>query len=133
MSEPEGTQVIVGNFEVTMNLTDKRGVKLLGYITAADDAKSINRKLDLYQDALDRQFVRADLVTKRAEIKRWEATIDSLSDQYDAMTTKQQGGIKISSQEKQQMGKHETDLRLCRKNIESLEAAIAEANKQLAT
>jgi hypothetical protein len=131
MENAEGTRHIVGNFEVTLNLTDKRGIKMLGYVYDDDTPKEINDRVDLYQDVLDRQFIRSDIINKSAQIQQYEASINAIQENYNSLVTKQ-ADHKLTSQDKLSLGKSESDIRQCRKMIESLSAAIAEGRKLLA-
>lgn len=134
--EPQGpanVERIVGNFEVTLNLSDKRGIKMIGYVYLTDDAKALNQRIDWYMDTLDRQAIRADMVTKEAQIAMHRINVEAMIDDYDSIMTKQKAGKALTSQEKLKLRVHSDQLAQAKKYVESLDAAIRAGKEKLAT
>jgi hypothetical protein len=135
--KPQGpadeTQRIVGSFDITLNLSDKRGIKVTGYIYDKDDAKALNERLDWFQDALDRQGVRTDIVNKRAQIAYHRVNIEAMSNAAEGLLNLKNAGRKLSSQQQQQLNAYEPNVAAAKMQIESLEAAIIKGEEMLAT
>jgi len=123
---------IVGNFEITLNLSDKRGIRVTGYIYDKDDSKRLNARIDWLHDTLDRQFIRADVVNKRAQITYEKINIDAQQNAAEGLINKRNGGKKLSSQEQLMLNNLEPNVHAAKQRIESLDAAIQAAEKTLA-
>ena len=123
---------IVGNFEITLNLSDKRGIRVTGYIYDKDDSKRLNARIDWLQDTLDRQFIRADGVNTRAQITYEKINIDAQQNAAEGLINKRNGGKKLSSQEQLMLNNLEPNVHAAKQRIESLDAAIQAAEKTLA-
>lgn len=122
-----------GQFTVTLNLTQQRGISMVGYVYSDDSPADVNKRIDSYQDALDRQFVRADIVTKKAQVTGHIQNLKNLNQAYDALVAKKnrEGGKKLTSQELNHIEGYDASVKAATAMIESLRAAIAEAEAQL--
>ena len=123
-------RTLSGNFEFTAVLTDKRQLRMTGYVYSDDDAHAINARLDSFQDAIDRQMIRADIVNKEAEGARIDASLEALT-QHNAELIELQKNGKLTSQQKQQLSQFESSVRFHLKQKESLGAAVAAGKKKL--
>ena len=128
---PEPRQV-TGQFTVTLNLTQQRGITMVGYVYSDDDVAAVNARVDQYQAVLDRQFVRADIINKRAQIANHTLNLAQFKQAYDALLAKRNAGRKLTSQELQGLANYEPGVKAASEAIDSLRAAIAEAQRQLA-
>ena len=128
--EHDAGAAIVGNFELTAVLTDKRQLRMTGYVYSDDDNDRVNARIDSYMDVLDRQFVRADLIVKEAEITSLDANLAALVQHNEALINLQKTG-KLTSQQKQQMTQFESSVRFHQQQKESKLAAIAAGKKKL--
>jgi hypothetical protein len=125
-------RTLSGNFQLTAVLTDKRQLVLTGYVYSDDTPHDINARLDAYQDALDRQAIRVDvMVTKTAELARAEAAVVELMAHNEALSKRQSAGKKLTSQQVQQMSHFDDQLRHWMRTKESVAAAIEEGKRKL--
>lgn len=134
MTKPEGesgTRTVAGNFEITHNLTDKRGLRITGYIYSDDTKEEMNSRIDLAMDLVDRQFIRADIMNKEAQIATLTGNLDLVSQGYEEIIAKREGGAKLTSVDKQKIEKYDADVRGMKKHIEFLQAGISAARKKL--
>jgi hypothetical protein len=126
-------QRIVGNVDITNNLTDKRGIKISFYIVEGEeDRAGMNRLIDMAMDVCDRQVVRADIINKRAERAMFAANLNLINQNYERLINKRSGAKKLTSQEMLQISKYDADVQMCKNGIESADAAISAAEKKLA-
>lgn len=123
---------LAGTFDVTVNLTDRRGIKINGYIYSDDTPADINRRIDQAQDALDRQAIRTDLVNKEAQIAGHVANLENMAESYDALVALQKDGTKLTSQQKLYLLNHAQSVQKAKEQIASLESAIAAGKRKLA-
>lgn len=128
--EHQPTAAVVGNFEFTAVLTDKRQLRMTGYVYSDDDASVLDRRLDSFQDSIDRQMIRADIVNKEAEKARIDASLEALIQHNEELLSLSKAG-KLASAQKQQLAQFESSVRFHTKQKESLSAAIAEGRKKL--
>jgi flagellar hook protein FlgE len=134
MEKPEGEsgkRTLAGNFECTLNLTDKRGIRMTGYMYSDDNEKVINARVDLAMRVLDRQGIRADLITKRAQIEAHTENLKRHRDHYQALVEKK-ATAKLTSAETKQLVDYEPQVRAAMNLIDSLQAAIDAGEKKLA-
>ena len=140
MEKPEGesgNRTLAGNFECTLNLTDKRGIRITGYIYSDDMPKQINARVDAAMDVLDRQGIRADLVTKRAQIEGLTQSLEQHRDHYMALLDKKSkhkgnGGAYLTSAEKKQIEDYDPQVKKVKEMIASYQSAIDAGEKKLA-
>lgn len=129
--EDPGKRQIAGNFELTAVLTDKRQLRITGYVYSDDTAAEINKRVDAYQDVLERQLVRCDLTVKEAAVAQADQQMLDLLAHFDGLVEKKKSNKKMTSQENEQLNKFEANLRFLKKNKDSLTAAIVEGRKKL--
>ena len=131
MSEDHApTAAVVGNFEFTAVLTDKRQLRMTGYVYSDDDPHKVDDRLDTFQASIDRQMIRADIVNKEAESARIEASLEALIQHNEELLSLSKAG-KLTSSQKQQLGQFESSVRFHKKQKESLAAAVNAAKKKL--
>jgi hypothetical protein len=129
------TRAVVGTFQCQMQLTTARTLNITGHVYSDDTVEDLNRRIDMYQDAVDRQFVRCDIVNKEAQKKAQFGAIEQFRDQLDGLKARQDGagqkGMKLSSQEKLALQNGEQTIINAQKQIEKLDNEIALAKKQV--
>lgn len=131
MSE-EGQRLAAGNFTLTGVLAEgKRQISMTGYVYSDDTADEINKRLDRFQDAIDRQVLRAEMKIKEDEIKRNEAGIEQLAQHYESLVRRKNTGKKLTSQELDQMDKYDSSVQFLRRSNEAARQAIADHKKRL--
>lgn len=132
----DGATIIVGNYEVAMQLTQQRTIKISGYVYADESNEAVNARLDAAQDALDRQYIRADIVSKEAQI---EAAMQSLvvhREHFDSVVQKKNARdrgeqVRLTTQDKEMIGKYDQDVKAVNAQIASLQAAIAKGRQKI--
>lgn len=129
MDEPQRT--VAGSFECAVQLSDRRTFKVTGYFFSDDDVQQMNRRVDMAQDVLDRQSIRADLVNKEAQIVGHTQNLESIRENVEGLLALQRDGKKLTSQQKQMVDNFDTTTRQAMKMIESLRAAIKEGRQKI--
>ena len=130
MSDAQRT--LSGNREITLNLTQARGIKVTGYIYSDDTPDEINKRIDTFQRCLDRQAVAVDIVTKEAQIEAHQAGLENGAQHYQNLISEKQAKGKLNSQQKAQLERYDADVRGVQLQISSLQSAIARAKAKLA-
>jgi hypothetical protein len=127
----EKPTTVAGNFQINCHLTDKRQLVVTGYIYFSDSPEQIHKRIDAAQDAVDRQVIRLDVVSKEAELAQGDAQLDSFAEHYKTILKRQQSGRKLTSQEKQMVEKYDESVSFVLRRKDSLRAAIEEARRKL--
>jgi len=128
----ESPRVVAGTFDITLNLSDHRGIKMTGYVYSDDTPREINQRVDQFQDVLDRQSIRADVIKKEAEIAGHLINLENFKQAYGELKAKQDAGAKLTSQEKLGLQNFDPGVKRAMESIESLRAAIKAARAKLA-
>lgn len=131
MSNADATRAISGNFEVTMQLSQQRHLKVTGYIFTDDTIDEINKRVDVAQDVLERQFMRVDVTNKAAQIESMEANIKAIQEHTEGLVAKRKEGKSLTSQEKQQLANSGAQLDKMREIIATTQNAISAAKIKL--
>lgn len=131
-----GDTIIVGNFEVAMQLTQQRTIKVSGYIYADETNEAVNARLDAAQDALDRQYVRADIITKEAMIEAKTAGLLHAREHFAALVEKKNARdrgekVRLTTQDAQSIDRYDQDVKNANIEIEALRAAIAKGKQKI--
>lgn len=134
-------RTITGNFQCQMQLSQQRTISVTGYIFSDDSPDQVNARLDQFQDALDRQFIRCDLVNKEAQVKAIMAEVERYRDTLDGLAAKSAGtgtglsaekqGKKLSSQERLTLQNGQQTVKKQLEYVDSLRAAIREGRAKL--
>jgi hypothetical protein len=130
MSDVQRT--LSGNMEITLNLTQSRGIKVTGYIYSDDTPADINKRIDVYQDCLNRQAVAVDIISKEAQIESLQAGLENGAQHYQSLISEKAAKGKLNSQQRAQLERYDADVRGVQVQITSLQAAIARARAKLA-
>lgn len=128
---PKSERTLSGNFELTLILSDKRQCRMTGYVYSDDTKDQINARIDLYQDVMDRQFIRADLVNKEAQVQSIIVGLDQMAEHMRALAEKKDNGKPLSTVEKDKAKQFDVTVKQMVRQRESLQAAIAEGRRQL--
>lgn len=111
--------VITGNFELTAQLAGSSGkaMRVSGYIYDGESIESVNARLDLLQEAIDRQRTRSEIPELEAKREQMVRGMEQARDVLAEMEGKQKRGESLSSQE--------------RLNMRNLSTSIAKANEEI--
>lgn len=126
---PDDKRVILGNFTLTANMPNGRAMNVAGYIYSDDDPVALNKRLDLYQECIERQRTRCEipeLEGKREQlIQHLEGGRKALSD----LEQKKKDGH-LSSKEKMDLNNLLVNLGRLQEEITKGEAAIETAKRK---
>lgn len=122
----------VGNFQVGAQLPNGRNANFSMYVLEGESLDSINRKLDLCQDAIDRQRARCEI--PELEAKR-EQMLVVMAQQRDVLADLEQRNRdegNLSSQERMTLKNLRVTLGKMNDELKKGEEAIAEARRKAA-
>lgn len=138
MDQENHNRLVVGTFNCQMQLTQHRTLTVTGHVYSDDTPDQVNARIDLCQDALDRQFIRCDMVNKIAQREATLGAIDQQVEQLEELKIAQaaaQGNgekrPKLTSQQLEIVKRGDETVRGAKKNVAMLDSMIAAAQKKL--
>ncbi len=127
--------LIVGNFEIAMQLSQNRTIKISGYVYNNEDNVAVDKRMDGAMDALDRQFIRVDLTNKEARIAMLTEAIENTGKEFQALVDLKrqlaEKGKSLPSTQKQKIEQHDLTVRGFNAEIESLKAAVKAGRQKI--
>jgi hypothetical protein len=129
--EPNKDRTLSGTFQVALNITDRRQIMMTGQVYSDDTPQEIHRRVDLFQEVLDRQGIRADVINKEAQITMHLVNIEAIKKAGEALLERKRAGRKLTSQEKAGIDNYEPSLQRAQEEIDKLRIMIAEGKKKL--
>ena len=124
-------RLISGSFKCAVQLSDRRQFEVSGYFYGDDTLSEMHQRVDMAQDVLDRQMIRADMVTKQAQIEGLHASEQAIRDNFEELMSLVQGGKNLTSQQQQILDNFEPSLNRSKRAVQDLEAAIAAGRMRL--
>lgn len=116
-----------GNFTLTLNLTQTRGISMQGFVYSDDTRADVDARVDMMQDVLDRQAVRCDVTSKEAQIAAHVQNLELMREQMEDLVAQKNAGKKLATTQKQALDNYEPSVRRAKEMIDGLRAAIKAA------
>lgn len=128
--EDDKKSIAIGQFKMTLNLSNVRGIEITGVLLEGEDVDSVNRRLDEVAEIMDRQHIRQDTINKRAQIEQLVQTIEGSVDELERLTEK--GKKKqLRTNEETNINNIQRNIQQWQKQVASLKAAIEEGERRL--
>lgn len=142
--EKDGVRLAEGNFQITLQLTQRRSIVMSGYVYHGETADELNARLDAMQASIDRQETRCGLTEKELQRKALMESIDQFREQLEELAARKNArsaGLskdpksskttKLSSQEMAALENGQATIKVQLKNVAKLDAEIALAREKL--
>lgn len=122
---------ITGNFNLTAQLAGSSGrtIAIAGYIYDGESKESLNDRLDILQEIIERQRSRAEIPELEAKREQMVKGLAQARDVLAELEEKQKSGS-ISSQERMNLRNIRTNIEKVSEEIDKGSEAIAEAKKK---
>ncbi len=127
-----GAKPIIGNFNLSAALPNNRSIAVAGYFYEGESVASINERLDLCQEAIERQRLRCEIPELEAAREQRITAMRQMTEVMNELAGKQQAG-KISSQERLTLKNMQVNLKKVSEDISKGEVAIADAKRKTGT
>lgn len=131
MNENPATQAITGNFTLQAQLPQGKMFTINGYIYDGESVESINQRVDLLHDVVDRQRTRAEIPEIEAKVNQ---TIEMLSDNakhYGILLARRDKGQTLKSNEKLMLEQMDVNTNAFKEKIEDGRKRLAEMRASL--
>src|SRR5262249_1688073 len=122
--------VQVATVQLTAELPNKRGIGFTVSILKGEDLDSINAKLDLAQDAIERQRSRCEIPELEAKRDQMMKGLDEAREVLADLEGRRQKGEQLSSQERQNINNLRVNIQKVQEEIEKGAEAIQEAKRK---
>jgi len=135
VSEPEvknpATMAVTGNFSLQAQLPNGKTFSVSGYLYDSESLESVNQRVDLMHDVLDRQRLRAEIPELEAKRDQMIKQLDQMRDHMAGLERKKETSGKLSSQEKLSLDNIGQSISKVLEEIEKGGKAIADAKKKV--
>ena len=124
-------QAITGQFTLSAQLPQGKTFQVVGYIYDGESMQSLNQRVDLLHDAVDRQRTRAEIPEIEAKVNQVVEQLEGNKVHYAVILSKRDKGGKLSTQEKQQIEVMDVNNDMFAKEIQKGRERLAEMRKSL--
>jgi predicted nucleic acid-binding Zn-ribbon protein len=123
---------VIGNFTITLPAPNQAQLSASGYLVEGESKDSLDARMDLVRESLQRQQRLLEIPVLEAHIEQWEKARDDIERAYadllernNAKKTGKSGAKALSSQE-------QANLSNAPKQLEGIKAELEKARKKIA-
>lgn len=131
MKDDVSDKAVMGNYQLTATMANGKTFNVSGYLFSGESVESINGRVDLLHEVMDRQRVRAEI--PELEIVR-ENKITHLSQQEKVLAgllEQKANGEKLTSSQKQLIENMSVSITALKSDIDKGTQLIAEAKRKV--
>lgn len=123
---------ITGNFNLTAQLASSSGrsIAVAGYIYDGESRESLEARIDLLQEVIERQRTRSEIPELEAKREQMIKGMKQAREVLADLEAKQNGGQSLSSQERMNIKNMRVNIAKVNEEIERGAEAIAEAKQK---
>lgn len=125
-------QAITGNFSLQAQLAGQSGrsMSVSGYIYDGESKESLDARLDLLQEVIERQRTRSEIPELEAKREQMIKGLEQAREIMAELETKKNSGTGLSSQERMQLQNMRTNISKVSEEVVKGTKAIAEAKQK---
>lgn len=120
---------VTGNFQLNAQMPNGKAFSISGYIYDTESKESLDARVDLLHDVLDRQRLRAEIPELEAKHAQGVLQLTSMRDILLAQDAKIKEGIKLTGAERQQHSQLAVSIARVQEDIDKGTEAIARAKR----
>ena len=124
-------QAVLGNFQLSAALPQGKSINVQGYLMAGESVESLNQRLDLLHDVMDRQRTRAEIPELEVKLEQSMKRLDEIRGHYTALNDKKANGKTLTSAEKSAISVQDVNINHIMEDIEKGRVAIADAKAKV--
>jgi hypothetical protein len=122
---------VTGNFTIQATLPQGKQVTFSGYLYEGESIESVNQRVDLLHDAIDRQRTRAEIPELEVILENSIKRLDEIKGHYSVILDKKAKGGKVTTQEKQALDVMDVNVQKHADDITKGREKIAEARAKV--
>lgn len=130
MNDPVAPTV-TGSFNLQAQMPHGKVFTVTGYLLAGDSLDTLNQRIDLLHDVVDRQRTRAEIPEIEAAVNQRIDALNGNRIHYALILKKQSEGKKLTTQEKQQLDVMDVNVKAHEDKIAEGRGKLAEMRAQL--
>ncbi len=123
--------VVVGSFSITKPLPNNSQMVIQGHLYNKDELIDIHNRLDMYQDAAQRQHLRASVEFLEAERKKHVENLELIRNQYEALVNIKETGKQLKTDQKNKYEQGQATIDAALRGIEKLDKQISETKTKV--
>ncbi|QVN18760.1 hypothetical protein [Burkholderia pyrrocinia] len=123
---------VIGNFTITLPAPNQAQLSASGYLVEGESKDSLDSRMDLAREALQRQQRMLEIPVLEAHIEQWEKARDDVArayadllERHNAKTAGKAGSKALSSQE-------QANLKNAPQQLKGIEAELSKARQKIA-
>jgi hypothetical protein len=125
-----GDKAIIGNFNLQAQLPNSRSISIAGYIYDGEVLQSVNERLDMLQDAIERQKLRCEIPELEVAREQRVTALRQMKEHMEGIEAKERDGRKLTSQERMTLQNMSVNMKKVNEDIEKGDIAIADAKRK---
>ncbi|HDR9148914.1 hypothetical protein [Burkholderia vietnamiensis] len=131
-SQEATAATVIGNFTITLPAPNQAQLSASGYLVEGESKGSLDSRMDLVREALQRQQRMLEIPVLEAHIEQWEKARDDVArayadllERHNAKSAGKAGSKALSSQE-------QANLKNAPQQLKGIEAELEKAHKKIA-
>lgn len=126
---PSG-QNILGTFTLAAQLPNQRTIQVMGYVFETESLESLNDRLDMFQESIERQRSRCEIPELEAKREQMIRGMEQIKEVLAELNDKQKSSGQLSSNERLALRNHQLNIKKLSEDIDKGAEAIAEAKRK---
>jgi hypothetical protein len=123
---------ITGNFNLTAQLAGQSGrtIQIAGYVYDGESKESVEGRIDLLQEIIERQRTRCEIPELEAKRDQMVKGLEQMREVLANLDDRRKNGDHLSSQERMNLNNMKANIGKLNEEIKRGDAAIVEARKK---
>ncbi|KVL03870.1 hypothetical protein [Burkholderia ubonensis] len=123
---------VIGNFTITLPAPNQAQLSASGYLVEGESKDSLDRRMDLMREALQRQQRMLEIPVLEAHIEQWEKARDDVARAYADLLERQNAKAAGKAGSKALSSQEQANLRNAPQQLKGIEAELEKARKKIA-
>lgn len=124
------TQAVTGNFTLTATLPQGKSINFSGYMYSGESIESVNQRLDLLSEAMERQRLRAEIPELEMKREHYISQFKAMKGHMQSLVDKQNDGKNLTSKEKLDLKNMQDNVVKAQEEIDKGQTVIDEQKKK---
>ncbi|WP_157646733.1 hypothetical protein [Burkholderia ubonensis] len=123
---------VIGNFTITLPAPNQAQLSASGYLVEGESKDSLDRRMDLVREALQRQQRMLEIPVLEAHIEQWEKARDDVARAYADLLERQNAKAAGKAGSKALSSQEQANLKNAPQQLKGIEAELEKARKKIA-
>ncbi|KVN46836.1 hypothetical protein WT12_14720 [Burkholderia territorii] len=123
---------VIGNFTITLPAPNQAQLSASGYLVEGESKDSLDSRMDLVREALQRQQRMLEIPVLEAHIEQWEKARDDVARAYADLLERQNAKSAGKAGSKALSSQEQANLKNAPQQLKGIEAELEKARKKIA-